>query len=536
MFRRMLVAISALSFSVFSSAQTPQAPPSFRLVLPKGPGAILIDNSNGWRFERFVLYTNPDGGKRPVVQLRNDQAGLIASYALDHAPGYYSASEDCRNDVLGGVVKNALGNATVRNKQNTARTIKSGQTLAVGSFFVEKQDGQPLAQQAVWGFFAQDHTCAYIHLSRTPARPGEERLLDAALDSFTYDPAYVPRPEDYAVLARLLPPGMAAAYGSAAPVHHTSANDLSFSPQSLSFALAEHPGFLSMDAPSLKVTELSAKPNGREFGIRADASDIRFEALGFLFLPDPAQPTAVACRDMMLKSEKSESAGGRKISSQSEMKSTSGVDIALVEYDQAKSPSPFGHVRRAFIAQGDLCADIQFFGADAGVTHLAEPMLQSLVFDPTRPPDYISKLRYASVLFAHKQYAPAARLYESALPLIPSGPQTLKWRRVAADQAAISYGMAGDLLQSRRVSEASIASDPENPISYYNLACADAESRDADAARRHLQQAFDRRANVLPGESLPDPTTDDSLLRLKSNKDFWTFVTSLPKSSRGDEQ
>jgi len=64
-------------------------------------------------------------------------------------------------------------------------------------------------------------------------------------------------------------------------------------------------------------------------------------------------------------------------------------------------------------------------------------------------------------------------------------------------------------------------------MTYYLLACADAEDGKAPAAKVHLQQAFDRKANTLPGEQLPDPTKDDSFLKLKKNKDFWGFVEHL---------
>jgi hypothetical protein len=46
----------------------------------------------------------------------------------------------------------------------------------------------------------------------------------------------------------------------------------------------------------------------------------------------------------------------------------------------------------------------------------------------------------------------------------------------------------------------------------------------------HLEQAFDRRANVLQGESMPDPTKGESILKLKKDKAFWAFVVILPKS------
>jgi hypothetical protein len=69
-----------------------------------------------------------------------------------------------------------------------------------------------------------------------------------------------------------------------------------------------------------------------------------------------------------------------------------------------------------------------------------------------------------------------------------------------------------------------------HPLNYYNLACADAEQGNASDARTHLQQAFDRRANIIKGESMPDPAKDDSILKLKNDKAFWTFVLALPKN------
>jgi hypothetical protein len=89
--------------------------------------------------------------------------------------------------------------------------------------------------------------------------------------------------------------------------------------------------------------------------------------------------------------------------------------------------------------------------------------------------------------------------------------------------------MSGDLKNSRAVAEIAIKNDPDYPINYYNLACADAEEGNTNAARVHLQQAFDRRAN-LKGESMPDPTKDNSILKLKKDQEFWKFVLSLPKN------
>ena len=91
----------------------------------------------------------------------------------------------------------------------------------------------------------------------------------------------------------------------------------------------------------------------------------------------------------------------------------------------------------------------------------------------------------------------------------------------------MSYGMAGDLKTARRIFETGAAEDPDYPMNYYNLACADAGEKKLSDAKAHLQQAFDRKANVNPGEKMPIPTEDDSFLLYKSNREFWTFVERL---------
>ena len=95
------------------------------------------------------------------------------------------------------------------------------------------------------------------------------------------------------------------------------------------------------------------------------------------------------------------------------------------------------------------------------------------------------------------------------------------------DQAGMSYGISGDLAKSRSMFEKGIVDDPSYPLNYYNLACADAGEKKLSDARLHLQQAFDRKANVNPGETMPVPTEDDSFLPYKDNREFWTFLQGL---------
>jgi tetratricopeptide (TPR) repeat protein len=117
----------------------------------------------------------------------------------------------------------------------------------------------------------------------------------------------------------------------------------------------------------------------------------------------------------------------------------------------------------------------------------------------------------------------------ATLNAIPNGDRFVTVRRVTSDLLVMALGMSGDMKQSRVVAEKAISIDPDYPINYYNLACIDAEQGDAANAKTHLKQAFDRRANVLQGESMPDPTKDESILKLRDNAEFWAFVQSLPK-------
>jgi hypothetical protein len=56
---------------------------------------------------------------------------------------------------------------------------------------------------------------------------------------------------------------------------------------------------------------------------------------------------------------------------------------------------------------------------------------------------------------------------------------------------------------------------------------AHAEEKNLTGARINLQKAFARKVNMIAGERMPDPTTDDSFLPYRSNKEFWTFLEAL---------
>jgi len=297
--------------------------------------------------------------------------------------------------------------------------------------------------------------------------------------------------------------------------------------QDYTLSLPTHPGRLHLEAPTFKIVEASAKPDGNEFGLRGQNPDASVSLLVFLFrIPEEAPLTSAKCRNYMLYHAQH---ADPSIHIQLEKVLPAGnIPLALAQYFE---DAPQQHVVRAFVAKGDLCSDIEFSSKEELTADVPDikAIIASVTFDPDAKPSFREVFAYATVLFGHKMVKAAAPIYEQALSLLPPGDPAAKWRRISTDQAVMAYGMSGDIAKSRSLLAAAIRLDPQYPMNYYNLACADAEEGDVSGAKLHLQQAFDRRKSVIPGESLPDPTQDDSILKLKDDKSFWSFVESLPK-------
>ena len=213
-------------------------------------------------------------------------------------------------------------------------------------------------------------------------------------------------------------------------------------------------------------------------------------------------------------------------------KSAAGATLATTSYllDMSPSGGPHQHNLFGFAGNAKTCAEIHISSVveTPAEEDTMKGMLADFHPDLTYQPNSVDYFRLASVLFKNSPGL-AASYYKSSLDAMPNNTSYLTPRRVTTDQLVMSLGMSGDIKGSRAVAERAIAADPDYPINYYNLACADAEQGNATDAKTHLQQAFARRANVLKGESMPDPTKDDSILKLKKDKAFWTFVQTLPK-------
>ena len=189
------------------------------------------------------------------------------------------------------------------------------------------------------------------------------------------------------------------------------------------------------------------------------------------------------------------------------------------------------HSLFAFAGDANICAEIHVSAMagspdeDSNLNAVIAEFTPNLSYQPTANDYFV----IATLLFKHSPGL-AVPYYKSSLTHLPTGSQFVTPRRVITDQLVMSLGMSGDLKGSRAAAQSAIESDPDYPLNYYNLACADAEEGKAKDAQLHLQQAFDRKANTIPGEKLPDPTKDDSILKLEKDKTFWAFVQMLSAS------
>lgn len=274
--------------------------------------------------------------------------------------------------------------------------------------------------------------------------------------------------------------------------------------------------------------QTSAKPHGEEIGIRGrDHQGLTY--LAFLFLVrGQTSLTSAKCREDALNADRRGNPS-TKISGSSEVARPDGPSIALTSYTAKDNSGKTWYSVRAFSAASDTCGDFQFYAqSPIGIDDpLIKNVLDTLKLDPSYVPQFRDVFLYAQVLYKTEQYQAAAPIFEQALTMLGDTREDQTWRRVTTDQAGMAYGISGDISKARALFNAAIAKDPDYPMYYYNLACADAEEHKLADARLHLQQAFARQANVIAGESMPDPTKDDSFTPYQNNKDFWAFLKTL---------
>ncbi|HEY9126718.1 MAG TPA: tetratricopeptide repeat protein [Acidobacteriaceae bacterium] len=299
--------------------------------------------------------------------------------------------------------------------------------------------------------------------------------------------------------------------------------------------MPEHAGQLHWDAPGFEISQNSAKPSGSEIGFRGKSLQSHLGYLAFLFLfPEKAPMTSAKCRDGVMQPLQKENAT-IKIVHAEETHPSSGPSVSWVSYSVVGKAGRSFYNLRGFVASGDICGDLEISSDSAIDTEDAEikPILTSYRLDPDYKPAFGDVYQYAQILFNTQNFKAAAPLFEKALAMLNNGfdgkpfPSHQIALRIATDQTGMSYGISGDYKKARAIFEQGIKADPDYPMYYYNLACADAGENKLNDAQKHLEQAFSRKANAIEGEKVPDPTKDDSFLPYQSNKEFWQAIEKL---------
>src|SRR5258708_4094631 len=210
-----------------------------------------------------------------------------------------------------------------------------------------------------------------------------------------------------------------------------------------------------------------------------------------------------------------------------------GMEVATTSYllDMGEAKTALQRNLFGFAGNATTCAEVHISSV---VNTTAEAALMQQAMSEFHPnlayqPAAVD-LFHIGQLLSKSSPAFAAPYFKASLAVMPGDASYATPRRITTDQLVMALGKSGDVKGSREVAEKAVASDPYYPMNYYNLACEDAEQGDAASAKKHLQDAYDRRKFVIEGAHMPDASNDDSLLKLKKDTAFWEFVMSLPKN------
>ena len=155
-------------------------------------------------------------------------------------------------------------------------------------------------------------------------------------------------------------------------------------------------------------------------------------------------------------------------------------------------------------------------------------VLVSVSYGQKTSMDYLQE---GSVYYLKGDYKRAIPPYQKALDLEKQERKLeKKFWIVLVDNLAMAYGISGDIKRSQEVCMYGISVEPTYPLFYYNMACGYGELDDEQNAIKYLRPAFKYKANMMPGERLPDPMTDSSFARFRDSE---TFKAALKEMKSG---
>jgi tetratricopeptide (TPR) repeat protein len=282
-----------------------------------------------------------------------------------------------------------------------------------------------------------------------------------------------------------------------------------------------------LELPGYEVKVSETKPNGRRYML---ADKISQGLVVSIFLEEvfPGEPIQ-SCRATLEQRAK-----GTEFEKKDVRISASG-DKTILEYMIPKVIDVPVQQKNLFVCmfRDNVFIDLHFSktGFKPGDEKLFQPVLDSLTYQDNIQRSSRDFMEVASLYYFRRELKKSIPSYEKALALEKEHPALEKklWY-VLIDNLGMAYGITGNLPSAKETFEYGISKDPEYPLFYYNMACTYAEMNNLELAMDFLKKAFDRKANVIPGEKMPDPRTDDSFKRYMKNKDFRKLADALMAS------
>ena len=283
------------------------------------------------------------------------------------------------------------------------------------------------------------------------------------------------------------------------------------------------------------------RPDGKETQARDSNPSTGLFMTAFLQRVD-FTPSATECRKQWWGTTKEPPQMHRE-----NIKLTESGNMARVDYDVpvAQGIKVDQHSVHVYMGGGSECAEIhlsvvQYTPAkDAvfnsflkSVRFVADaPASSATTSSAAGPPPAGSaaeQFAKASRFYLEHNYKMAALYYQRALDMEKQTP-TLSdsYFKVLVDNLGMSYGIDGDLAKAKSTFEYGISKRPDYPMFYYNLACTYGEMNQMQPAIAQLREAYRYKANMIPGETLPDPMTDDSFRNFTNDKTFINAVAGM---------
>ena len=297
-------------------------------------------------------------------------------------------------------------------------------------------------------------------------------------------------------------------------------------------------GSLQLDAGPT-AWEARVRPDGKETQLRATGRPDHLVVTAFLQRVNFAASAEKCREDWWTATEKGHKARRVKLDhlEKSSRDGTALVEFVIPEYQGMPVRMKDVH---AYLGERDLCAEIhlskvQFLPDDQQlfdevVASARLRMDDSGVQEQAQGNQTNAYLGEASRYYLQHNYAAAAERYQKALDLEKQN-RTLNQTmfRVLVDNLGMSYGLKGDLSMAKETFEYGITQDPEYPLFYYNMACTYGEMGRMEEALAQLRLAYKYRANVISGESFPDPMKDDSFRKFVKDKKFVDAVKDMQR-------